>query len=115
MPRSKVALVIAAAACFVFIGTWMWLETKSPTFGAFQPSAGDEFSLRRASELGVILGEYAEAYDVKLEALQTADSWSADPLADFVQVAVVNDPAPASVVLCRLVHHDGWKLEGQNN
>lgn len=72
-----------------------------------------EGHLQRASELGVTLEEYAEAYDVELGALQTADSRSVDPLADFVQVAVVNDPAPAGVVLCRLVHRDGWSLECQ--
>ena len=66
--------------------------------------------LQRARELGVTLAEYAEAYDVDLELLQTGR----DALSDFVPVTVINNNVSTSGVVCRLVHADGWTLECQS-
>ena len=63
--------------------------------------------LRRARKLGVSLKEYADAYDVDLDTLQSAQA----ALSDFVPVTVIDNPAVAAEIACHLMHTDGRTLE----
>ena len=66
--------------------------------------------LGRVKEFGVSLPEYAEAYGVELEALQSAQA----ALSAFVPVTVIDETPAATGMVCRLVHGDGWTLECQS-
>jgi hypothetical protein len=72
--------------------------------------------LDRATELGVSLKDYADAYDVNLKNLTDAramiDKPKPAPLSveDFVKVEVARTP-PCQGVVCSLSHPAGWTLQ----
>ena len=78
-------------------------KTKEPSKTLIQKH------LERARDLGVELAEYAEAYDVDFQELQTANGETI--LSDFVAVKIDPQPQPKHHCLCSLLNSAGARLE----